>query len=77
MLIESVVHLQMDSFARRCHSWTYGWFDGNPTTLNPLSEKETARRMVSLAGGEAALEKQLNQVYTKLVKFKDGQTKWN
>jgi len=28
-----------------------GWFDGNPTKLFPLSEKERAARVIELAGG--------------------------
>lgn len=34
-----------------------GFFDGNPATLQPLPPIEKARKMVQLAGGEAALEK--------------------
>ena len=50
---------------RSVFSGNLGWFDGNPTTLNPLSEKETAQRMADLAGGETALEQQLNQAMEK------------
>jgi uncharacterized sulfatase len=32
-----------------------GWFDGNPTTMNPLPPTEEAKRMAALAGGEGAL----------------------
>jgi alkyl sulfatase BDS1-like metallo-beta-lactamase superfamily hydrolase len=32
-----------------------GWYGGNPSELQPLAPDETARRMVELAGGEAAL----------------------
>lgn len=32
-----------------------GWFDGNPSTLQPLPESERARHMADLAGGDAAL----------------------
>ena len=32
-----------------------GWFDGNPSTLQPLTPDETAQQMAELAGGEAAL----------------------
>ena len=28
-----------------------GWFNGNPTTLNPLSNREEAKKIVDLAGG--------------------------
>lgn len=35
-----------------------GWFDGNPTTLNPLSPMDQAANMIGLAGGyEAMVEK--------------------
>lgn len=32
-----------------------GWFDGNPSSLFPLSPQEEARRVADLAGGAAAL----------------------
>ena len=32
-----------------------GWFDGNPTNLFPLSPKQEAQRMVTLAGGTVKL----------------------
>lgn len=32
-----------------------GWFDGNPTSLHPFSNKEEAERMAQLAGGFSAL----------------------
>lgn len=32
-----------------------GWFNGNPTTLNPLPPLEEAERLAALAGGEAQL----------------------
>ncbi|PSL19728.1 alkyl/aryl-sulfatase [Shimia abyssi] len=36
---------------------TMGWFDGNPTSLNPLAPKEEAERFIGLAGGgEAVLQ---------------------
>ncbi|MFR9651869.1 MAG: alkyl/aryl-sulfatase [Rikenellaceae bacterium] len=33
-----------------------GWFDGNPTTLRPLSPREEARRFAELAGGVKKVE---------------------
>lgn len=40
---------------------TVGWFDGNPTSLSPLSPQDEAKRIVELAGGpesvRAAVEK--------------------
>ncbi|MBF0784240.1 alkyl/aryl-sulfatase [Muribacter muris] len=42
-----------------------GWFDGNPTNLVPLTDKEEAERMARLAGGKAKLtelaQKALNE----------------
>ncbi|MDB2451125.1 MBL fold metallo-hydrolase [Gammaproteobacteria bacterium] len=32
-----------------------GWFNGNPTELDPLSRKEEAQKFANLAGGEEAL----------------------
>ncbi|HKL21144.1 MAG TPA: alkyl sulfatase dimerization domain-containing protein, partial [Tichowtungia sp.] len=37
-----------------------GWYDGNPTTLNPLAPKAKARKMADLAGGTAALTGKMN-----------------
>jgi uncharacterized sulfatase len=36
---------------RAIFSGYLGWFDGNPTTLFPLSNKEEAQRIAALAGG--------------------------
>lgn len=38
-----------------------GWFDGNPTNLNPLSSAQEAKNMIELAGGEEKMFKQLSQ----------------
>lgn len=38
-----------------------GWFDGNPSNLNPLSGSEEARRIIELAGGEQVMYEQLNE----------------
>ena len=32
-----------------------GWFDGNPTTLNPITVNEEAKRIIDLAGGRFEL----------------------
>lgn len=32
-----------------------GWYDGNPTTLNPLDPKTKARKLADLAGGTDSL----------------------
>ena len=34
---------------------TMGWFDGNPTSLSPLSPPDEAKRMIRLAGGAGAI----------------------
>ena len=47
-----------------------GWFDGNPTTLFPLSPLEHAKQMANLAGGETKLQ---NQAETA---FNDKQYQW-
>ncbi|MBK04787.1 MAG: MBL fold metallo-hydrolase [Deltaproteobacteria bacterium] len=46
-----------------------GWFDGNPSQLDPLSAGERAKRMAALAGGE---EKLLSKT-KKALKAKDMQ----
>lgn len=43
---------------RAIFSGYLGWFDGNPTNLFPLSDKEEAVRLADLAGGNEALLKQ-------------------
>lgn len=43
---------------RAIFSGYLGWFDGNPTNLFPLSNKENASRIAVLAGGADALFKQ-------------------
>jgi uncharacterized sulfatase len=40
---------------RAIYSDHLGWFDGNPTRLFPLPEKERAQKMVALAGGAPKL----------------------
>jgi alkyl sulfatase BDS1-like metallo-beta-lactamase superfamily hydrolase len=37
-----------------------GWYGGDPADLQPLPPDDQARRMVELAGGAAALDKQIN-----------------
>ena len=43
---------------RAIFSGYLGWFDGNPTSLFPLSNAEEANRIAALAGGESILLKQ-------------------
>ncbi len=49
---------------------TMGWFDGNPTSLSPLSPKEEGERFIRLAGGADA-------VRTEVAKARsDGDFQW-
>lgn len=41
---------------RNIHNGYLGWFDGNPTSLSPLSPKEEAERFVKIAGGIEKVE---------------------
>lgn len=45
---------------RAIYAGLLGWFDGNPTTLNPLAPKVQAEKIAQLAGGTNALAKQMN-----------------
>ncbi len=38
-----------------------GWFDGNPVTLNPLSQKQKAQNIAKLVGGVKNLEKNMQK----------------
>ena len=40
---------------------TMGWFDGNPTSLNPLSPADEAGRMIRLAGGTGAMWREIDE----------------
>lgn len=44
---------------RAIYAGLLGWYDGNPTTLNPLQPKRKARKMADLAGGTQKLTKQM------------------
>src|SRR6185369_9776005 len=46
--------------ARTIFDGSLGWFDGNPSTLQPLGPAAQARHMAQLAGGEAGLAKNLD-----------------
>lgn len=47
-----------------------GWFDGNPSTLQPLPESERAGHMAELAGGEEALLERAREA------LDGGQAQW-
>lgn len=42
--------------SRAVYASTLGWFNGNASSLQPLSPRERARRMVSLAGGPQGVQ---------------------
>ncbi|WP_417749159.1 alkyl sulfatase dimerization domain-containing protein [Rosistilla oblonga] len=42
-----------------------GWYDGNPTTLNPLEPRIKAKKMAQLAGGTAELTAQMESALEK------------
>ncbi len=55
---------------RNIFSGYLGWYDGNPTTLRPLSPRAEAEHFVSLVGGESSLLKIAQQA------FVDGEYQW-
>ena len=44
---------------RAIYTGLLGWFDGNPTTLNPLEPRLEAQKIVALAGGVEQVTKQM------------------
>jgi len=50
--------------ARMIFEGNVGWFDGNPTHLQPLGPDDEARRMAHLAGGAEALARKLDEAVT-------------
>jgi uncharacterized sulfatase len=44
---------------RAIYAGLLGWFDGNPTTLNPLEPRIKAQKMAELAGGTKQLTEQM------------------
>ncbi|WP_420861238.1 alkyl sulfatase dimerization domain-containing protein [Algirhabdus cladophorae] len=46
---------RVDFAVRAYFVGTMGWFDGNPTSLDPLSPKDEAMRIIDLAGGPEAV----------------------
>ena len=49
---------------RAIYSQSVGWFDGNPTSINPLPPREEAERMATLAGGQDKLLKHARDALT-------------
>lgn len=56
--------------ARSIFSGNLGWFDGNPTHLQPLVPEEEAQKMIALAGGADAMLKQAKEADAK------GESQW-
>lgn len=50
---------------RAIYAGLLGWYDGNPTTLNPLEPKLKAQKMAELAGGTAELTAQMQAALAK------------
>ncbi len=50
---------------RAIYAGLIGWFDGNPTTLNPLEPKIQALKMAELAGGTEALAQRMKSALAK------------
>ena len=46
---------RVDFSVRAYFVGTMGWFDGNPTSLDPLSPKDEAERFIKMAGGAQAV----------------------
>ena len=55
---------------RAIYSQSVGWFDGNPTSINPLPLREEAERMATLAGGQDKLLKSAREALA------DGDAQW-
>ncbi|TWU39558.1 alkyl/aryl-sulfatase [Novipirellula artificiosorum] len=50
---------------RAIYAGLLGWYDGNPTTLNPLEPKLKAQKMADLAGGTEKLTEQMESALAK------------
>ena len=52
---------RVDFAVRAYFVGTMGWFDGNPTSLSPLSPKDEAERFIKLAGGPDKVKNEVNK----------------
>lgn len=50
---------------RAIYTGLLGWYDGNPTTLNPLEPRLKAQKMAELAGGTQRLSTQMEDALAK------------
>jgi alkyl sulfatase BDS1-like metallo-beta-lactamase superfamily hydrolase len=51
--------------AKAVYQYYMGWFDANPSNLDPLPPKDAAKKYIELAGGEANALKNAQDVYNK------------
>jgi uncharacterized sulfatase len=56
---------RVDFAVRAYFVGTMGWFDGNPTSLSPLSPKDEADRFIDMAGGPEAVLASIEQARAK------------
>lgn len=56
--------------ARAVYNWYFGYYDGNPANLNPLSPSDAGNKYVELAGGAVAL---IEKAQTA---FDNGEYRW-
>ncbi len=51
--------------AKAVYQYYMGWFDANPSNLDPLPPKDAAKKYIELAGGEANALKNAQEAYNK------------
>jgi alkyl sulfatase BDS1-like metallo-beta-lactamase superfamily hydrolase len=51
--------------AKAVYQYYMGWFDANPSNLDPLPPKDAAKKYIELAGGEANALKNAQDAYSK------------
>ncbi|MEQ1161445.1 alkyl sulfatase dimerization domain-containing protein [Acinetobacter calcoaceticus] len=51
--------------AKAVYQYYMGWFDANPSNLDPLPPKDAAKKYIELAGGEANALKNAQQAYDR------------
>ncbi|MCU4504841.1 MBL fold metallo-hydrolase [Acinetobacter sp. WU_MDCI_Abxe161] len=51
--------------AKAVYQYYMGWFDANPSNLDPLPPKDAAKKYIELAGGEANALKNAQDAYNK------------
>ena len=56
---------RVDFAVRAYFVGTMGWFDGNPTSLSPMSPIDEAERFIKLAGGPDKVKNEVNKARSK------------